>query len=327
MPHSEDGSGRIIIDGLCKRFGAATAVDGLTFTAQPAMLTGLLGPTGAGKTSTLRILLGVGRPDGGSATVDGVRFAELRHPARVVGAVLGGQGFHPGRTARQHLRAYAAAIDVPDARAEEVLALVGLTGAASERTRRFSPGMRRRLALATALLGDPQVLVLDEPAEGLDPDGIRWMSTLLRELARDGRTVLMSGHQLGVLEQAMDAVVIIRAGAAVFAGPPEDLRAGRAARVLVACADAYALAHALVAFGLTDVAWVPDGRLAVGAADSQQIARIGRSAGIAVYGMTEEVADLQRAFLALTAGPPPDAAGPPSVARHPTPPDPPWASR
>lgn len=305
-----DGSGRIVVDGLRKTYGRKAAVDNLSFTADPGMVTGLLGATGAGKTTTLRMLLGLCRPDAGTATINGVAFAELRHPARVVGASLDSQRFHTQRTARQHLLACAAAIGLPDARVERVLTLVGLAGAAGERTRRFSPGMRRRLALATALLGDPPVLVLDEPARGLEPDGCRWLGSLLRTVAQDGRTVLVTGAQLGPLEQTMDVVTVLRAGAAVFTGPPEALAAGRGSRTLVACADPHALGLALVAHGVTDVARVPDGRLAV-AADPRDVARIAVAAGVPVSGMAAETGDLQQTFLTLIGGPPPALPQPP----------------
>lgn len=299
---TSDGSGRIVATGLTKRFGSSTAVSDLTFTVESATVTGFLGPNGSGKTTTLRMVLGLIVPTAGSATVNGVAVAQLDHPARTVGAVLDSQGFHPGRKARQHLLVYTAAMGVPDRRADEVLDLVGLTAAGGRKVGGFSLGMRQRLALAVALLGDPQVLVLDEPANGLDPEGVAWLRGFLQEFARSGRTVLMSSHVLREVEQTVDGLVILSGGTCVFQGSLEQLRGGRLPRVLVACADAAALAHALVDAQITDVVWQPDGRLAVGDASVQRIGQTALDARIAVYGMQEECADLERAFFALTAG-------------------------
>jgi ABC-2 type transport system ATP-binding protein len=213
----------IRVESLTKRYGATTAVDGLTFDVHPGRVTGFLGPNGAGKTTTLRMILGLVRPDGGAATFDGRAYADLVHPSAHVGAVLEDAGFHPGRSGRNHLRVLAVAGRHPLARVEEVLAEVGLTAAADRRVRGYSTGMRQRLALAAALLGDPQVLILDEPANGLDPPGIRWLRDLMRAQARRGRTVLVSSHLLSEVVQSVDDVVVIADGVVRASGPLEDV--------------------------------------------------------------------------------------------------------
>jgi ABC-2 type transport system ATP-binding protein len=240
-----DGTGVITVTGLTKRFGPVAAVDAVSFTAGPGMVTGFLGPNGAGKSTTLRMLLGLVSPDAGSATIGGHRYQDLAEPGRQVGAVLEAAGFHPARSGRDHLLVYCTACGYPAARAGEVLELTGLTGAARRQAGRYSLGMRQRLALATALLGDPPVLVLDEPGNGLDPEGIAWLRGLLRGYADAGRTVLFSSHTLAEVEQIADRAVIIagparRPGHARGAERPRrcDHRpypAGRAARRRAHC--------------------------------------------------------------------------------------------
>lgn len=214
---------RIDIDRLTKRYGSVCAVDDLSFTLEAGSITGFVGANGAGKSTTLRMLLGLTRPTSGSATIDGVRYADLRHPARIVGALTDPDVFHPRRRGRDALRVLTAASGLPDRRVEEVLELVDLTDAASRRVGGYSMGMRQRLGLAAALLGDPATLVLDEPANGLDPMGVRWLRTLLRDLAAEGRTVLVSSHQLAELAQTVDDVVVIDHGRLVVRGPMRDL--------------------------------------------------------------------------------------------------------
>lgn len=216
----------IEIRGLTRRFGAHTAVDGLTFTARPGQVTGFLGPNGAGKSTTLRTLLGLERPDGGRALVNGVPYTSLRRPAATVGAQLDVGGAHPSRTARAHLGWIARANGLPASRAEEVLDWVGLAHAARSRVRTFSLGMGQRLNLAAALLGDPEVLVLDEPVNGLDPEGIRWIRGFTRELADRGRTVLLSSHLMGEVARIADHLVVIDRGRLVAEGGPAELTAG-----------------------------------------------------------------------------------------------------
>jgi ABC-2 type transport system ATP-binding protein len=310
-----DGSGRIVVANLTKNFGQVAAVQNLSFVVEPGTVTGFLGPNGAGKTTTLRMVLGLVNPTAGYSTINGLPFHQLGNPARVVGAVLEAQGFHPKRSAYNHLRVYAAAMGVPDQRAAEVLALVGLSEAALRSAGDFSLGMKQRLALATALLGDPQVLVLDEPANGLDPEGIAWLRTFLRAFASSGRTVLISSHLLAEVEQTIDQVVIISRGQTMYYGMLDELRKSQQSRVLVQPADPNALATALQEAGITGIAPTPDGRLAVTGATVQQIGDLAAKAGVAVYGMQEERADLEQLFFRLTSGqfaaPPPGAYGQP----------------
>jgi ABC-2 type transport system ATP-binding protein len=218
----------IKIRGLVKRFGQVTAVDGLSFDVRPGTVTGFLGPNGAGKTTTLRMLLGLVTPDAGTATIDALAYRDLPEPAHSVGAVLEASGFYPGRTARAHLRIQAMAAEADPSRIEDVLGLVGLADAADRRIGGFSLGMRQRLGLATALIADPEVLILDEPANGLDPEGVRWLRGLLRDFAAEGGTVLVSSHLLAEVAQTVDAVVIIDHGRLVAQGPVAELTASGA---------------------------------------------------------------------------------------------------
>jgi ABC-2 type transport system ATP-binding protein len=211
------------VRGLTKTFGPVTAVREVSFRAPAGQVTGLLGPNGSGKTTTLRVTLGLVRPTAGTALIGGLPYRNLPRPRRIVGAMLEATGFHPGRRARDHLRVLAAAAEVPDQRVDEVLDQVGLAEAAGRRVRGFSLGMKQRLGLAAALLGDPQVLLLDEPANGLDPAGIAWLRGLLRGLADQGRTILVASHVLGEVAQTADRVVIVSAGRLRFAGPLDEL--------------------------------------------------------------------------------------------------------
>ncbi|MEV0274381.1 ABC transporter ATP-binding protein [Hamadaea sp. NPDC050747] len=213
----------ISVRGLTKRFGPVTAVDGLTFDVPAGQITGFLGPNGAGKTTTLRMALGLIAPSAGEALIGGRRYADLPHPRRSVGALLEATGFHPGRSGRDHLRVLARAADADSERVEAVLDLVELRSAADRRVGGYSLGMRQRLGLAAALLGDPGVLVLDEPANGLDPAGMAWLRRLLRELAAEGRTVLVSSHVLSEVAQTVDQVVIINEGVLRYAGTLDGL--------------------------------------------------------------------------------------------------------
>jgi ABC-2 type transport system ATP-binding protein len=213
----------IAVKVLTKRYGTVTAIDDLTFQLAPGRITGFLGPNGAGKSTTIRLLLGLARPTAGRATINGHPYAELRDPLRQVGALIDPNVFHPGRSGRTALRITARPARIPDQRVEEVLHLTGLGGAAHRRAGSYSLGMRQRLALAAALLGDPETLILDEPASGLDPEGVRWLRHLLRRLAAEGRTVFVSSHLLAELAQTVDDVVIINQGRLVAAGPMTEL--------------------------------------------------------------------------------------------------------
>ena len=297
-----DGSGRIVVQNLTKQFGPVAAVQNLSFTVEPGSVTGFLGPNGAGKTTTLRMLLGLVTPTAGTGLINGRPFSQLGNPARVVGAVLEAQGFHPKRTARNHLRVYAAAIGVPDSRADQVLQLVGLGAAGDRKAGGFSLGMKQRLALATALLGDPQILVLDEPANGLDPEGIAWLRTFLQSYARSGRTVLISSHLLAEVEQTVDQVVIISRGQTMYYGPLDHLRDQQQGRVLVQPSDTGALVAALREDGITAIEQLPDGRIAITGVEARQVADTALKAGVSVYGIQEEKVDLERLFFQLTNG-------------------------
>src|SRR5215203_5076016 len=221
----------IFLDRISKRYGSVTAVEGLTFGASAGRVTGFLGPNGAGKTTALRILLGLAQPNDGRATVLGSPYADLADPAHTVGALLDANTFHPWRSARNHLRATAAAAGIGRARVEEVIRDVGLEHAAGRRVGGYSLGMRQRLGLAGALLGDPRILVLDEPTNGLDPEGIRWLREFLRRYAERGRTVLLSSHVLSEVAQTVDEVVVIYHGRLITHSPLSALGAGAGPRV------------------------------------------------------------------------------------------------
>jgi ABC-2 type transport system ATP-binding protein len=231
--HNDDGLGPILpaaddaavitVRSLTKRFGDVVALDDLTFSLRRGTVTGFLGPNGAGKTTTLRLLLGLAEPTAGEALVFGRRYRDLDRPARQVGAVLESSDFHPGRSGRDHLRALALAAEIPPTRVQEVLKLVELGAAAGRRVRTYSLGMRQRLGLATALLGDPEMLILDEPANGLDPAGVHWLRRFLRRFAEQGRTVLVSSHMLAEAAQTVDDVVIIDHGHLVATGRLDEL--------------------------------------------------------------------------------------------------------
>jgi ABC-2 type transport system ATP-binding protein len=222
----------IEVRDLTKRYGGVLAVDRLGFTLAEGAVTGFLGPNGAGKSTTLRMLLGLTPPTAGTATIGGVPYRELRDPVRTVGALLEATGFHPGRSGRDHLRVLATAAGLPPARVDEMLYLVDLTGAGRRRAGGYSLGMRQRLGLAAALLGDPEVLILDEPANGLDPEGVHWLRGLLRRLAAQGRTVLVSSHQLAELAQTVDDVIVIDRGRLITRGTMSSLIADDDARSL-----------------------------------------------------------------------------------------------
>jgi ABC-2 type transport system ATP-binding protein len=282
--------------GLTKRYGSVTAVDDLTFSVRDGAVTGFLGPNGAGKTTTLRMILALARPTAGHATVLGQPYVQLAEPARVVGANLEIAGAHPGRKGRDHLRALAAMAGLPRSRVNEVLRLVELEGAANRRAGKYSLGMRQRLGLAATLLGDPQVLVLDEPANGLDPQGIRWLRDFLRGMASEGRTVLVSSHVLAEVAQTVDDVVVIHRGRLVDQGPVSRLTAG--GHVLVRTPQADALRAALEQAGLT--ASVDGEELLVDADDPARVGDIAFGAGVPLHELTTRATSLEEAFLALT---------------------------
>ncbi|MFI0404778.1 ABC transporter ATP-binding protein [Actinomadura sp. 3N508] len=302
----------ISVEGLTKRFGPVRAVDGLTFTARPGMVTGFLGPNGAGKTTTLRMLLGLVTPTSGRALINGSPYSGLDRPVTEVGAALEATGFHPGRSARDHLRIACTAAGLPKQRVDAVLELTGLTGAADRRVIGYSLGMRQRLALATAILGEPRVLILDEPANGLDPAGVHWLRSLLRHLAEDGRTVLVSSHVLPEVEQTADHVVIVAQGKLVRDAPLAEL-VGADGELRVRTAQAGELAVALENAG--GQVRREDDRLWVTGLEPEDVGRAALDTRAVLTELTSERSALEKIFLELTMaeldGPPPPAgAGP-----------------
>jgi ABC-2 type transport system ATP-binding protein len=300
-PHDEAvGDGRIVVDRLTKSFGSLTAVDDLSFTVDPGRITGFLGPNGAGKTTTLRMLLGLVRQTSGTATISGRRYADIHQPQRVVGSALEATGFHPGRSGRNHLMVLADTAGVDGHRVDEMLELVGIPAAARRRAGGYSMGMRQRLGLAAAMLGDPQVLLLDEPANGLDPEGIRWLRGFLRHLSSEGKTILVSSHMLQEVEQTVDDVVIIANGRLVKQGSTADLHGEQTA--LVRSADQTGLASALARAGL-DATPADGGALHVATGDLPRIGAVALDARIAVHELRSVGADLEALFFELTEAP------------------------
>ena len=287
----------ISVEGLVKRFGSVVAVDGLSFTARPGMVTGFLGPNGAGKTTTLRTLLGLVRPTEGRALIDGRAYAELERPAAVVGAALEATGFHPGRSARDHLRVTCMAAGLPGERVDAVLEMTGLSEDADRRVGAYSLGMRQRLALATAVLGELPVLILDEPANGLDPAGIHWLRAMLRHLADGGCTVLVSSHVLSEVEQIADHVVIIAHGRVVRDAPLAEL-VGEESELRVRAEDAGALVSALESAG-GSVRWDGD-VLWVTGVDGAEVGRAALEARVVLSELVQERSGLEQVFLDLT---------------------------
>jgi len=302
---------RVEVRGLSKTFGAVRAVTDLSFEVEPASVTGFLGPNGAGKTTTLRMVLGLERPNAGTATFNGAPYVGLAQPIRTVGAVLE-TAFHPARSGRNHLRVYCRAAGLPLSRADEVLVQVGLSDAGNRRAGGYSLGMRQRLALATALLGDPAVLVLDEPANGLDPEGIQWLRGFLRHLAHDeGRTILVSSHLLSEVEQTVDRVVIVGAGRLVREGTMEQLRSGAqgSGTVLVRSPEATRFADVLRAQG-TSVSQ-QDGVLTVIGSTTDDVGRRAFAAGVELHELRPHRSGLEEIYFQLTAGTEQYAAGAP----------------
>ena len=278
---------------------------------EPGSVTGFLGPNGAGKTTTLKMLLGLERPDAGTATFNGAEYTTLPAPVRTVGAVLE-TAFHPARSGRNHLRVYCRAAGLPLSRADEALVQVGLADAGRRRAGSYSLGMRQRLALATALLGDPAVLVLDEPANGLDPEGIQWLRGFIRHLAHDqGRTVLVSSHLLSEVEQTVDRVVIVGAGRLVREGSMAELRSGAdgAGTVLVRTPEADRLAAVLRAEG-TQVSSVDGDTLTVPGRSTAEVGNRAFSAGIELHELRAQSSGLEEIYFQLTAGQEQFAAAP-----------------
>jgi len=285
---------------LSKRFGAVTAVDGLSFQVAAGTVTGFLGANGAGKTTTLRMLLGLVRPDSGQAVIWGQRYAGLGERRRKVGAVLEASGLHPGRTVRDHLRVRCAAAGIARPRIDAVLEATGLGGLAGRRAGSLSLGERQRLGLAAALLGDPEVLILDEPGNGLDPAGVAWLRGLLRGLAGEGRTVLVSSHLLAEVAQTSSQVIVIDRGRLIFSGPVSQLTAATGQAVVVRTPRAAELSAALAASGAA-VRELAGDRLEITGAGTEQVATLAAARGLPVFEISEQAASLEDAFLTLTA--------------------------
>jgi ABC-2 type transport system ATP-binding protein len=288
-----------VAESLTKRYGTLTAVDGLSFALDAGTVTGFLGPNGAGKTTTLRMLLGLARPTSGRALVFDRPYSELERPALRVGAVLEATDFHPGRSGRNHLRTLAHATGVPDARVDEVLKLVELDGAKNRRVKGYSLGMRQRLGLAAALLGDPELLILDEPANGLDPEGVRWLRDFLRSFAAGGRTVLVSSHVLAEVAQTVDRVLIINRGRLVVESTLGELTARVGGAVRVRSPQAHALREALAREGLD--ATETEGVLFVRDTTSKRVGEVAAASGVVLHELVNDESSLEEVFLELTA--------------------------
>jgi ABC-2 type transport system ATP-binding protein len=285
---------------LSKQFGAATAVDRLSFQIGTGTVTGFLGPNGAGKTTTLRMLLGLVRPTSGQATFWGTRYADLGRRRRAVGTVLEASGFHPGRTVRDHLRVRCAATGISRSRADAVLDLTGLGGLAGRRAGTLSLGERQRLGLAAALLGDPEVLILDEPGNGLDPAGVTWLRGLLRRLGDEGRTVLVSSHLLAEVAQTVGQVIVIDRGRLVSSGPVSQLTAAAGQAVTVRTPRAAELRAVLQVQGAA-VRELAGDRLEITGAGAEQVATLAAARGLPIFEISEQAGSLEGAFLRLTA--------------------------
>jgi ABC-2 type transport system ATP-binding protein len=286
-------------NSLSKRYGDVLAVDDLTFAIEAGTITGFLGPNGAGKSTTLRMLLGLAKPTSGHATVFGSPYDQLQTPALRIGAVLEATDFHPGRSGRDHLRMLGRAVGLSDARADEVLSLVELQDAAKRRVKGYSLGMRQRLGLATALLGDPELLVLDEPANGLDPEGVRWLRDFLRDFASGGRTVLISSHVLAEVAQTVDRVLIINHGRLVAESTLDELTARVGSVVRVQSPELDRLAEALQREGIIATKSNDHALLAQGTT-RERVGDIAHAAGVAIHELATEGSSLEEVFLDLT---------------------------
>lgn len=286
---------------LTKRYGDRVAVDGLSFEVRPGVVTGFLGPNGAGKSTTMRVILGLDRPTAGQALVDGRRYRTFTQPLHRVGALLESDALHPSRSARNHLRVAAHSNGISMTRVDAVLEQVGLASVARRRVRTYSLGMRQRLGIAAALLGDPAVLLLDEPVNGLDADGVRWVRHLVRDLAAEGRTVLVSSHLLGEIQQTADHLVVIGRGRLIADATTSEVLAGSGNQtVRVRTPDQQALAQALDRIGAS-VERIDDGALLVTGASARTIGRVAREVNLTLHELTEMANSLEQVYLELTA--------------------------
>lgn len=305
----------IEVSGLTKRFGRKTAVDDLTFTVEPGRVTGFLGPNGAGKSTTMRLILGLDNPDGGTATIDGRRYRDLRSPLRTVGALLEAKSIHTGRSARNHLLFLAQSQGLPASRVDEMLAFVGLQEVADKRAGGFSLGMSQRLGIAAAMLGDPRFLLLDEPVNGLDPEGVLWIRTIMKQLASEGRTIFVSSHLMHEMAVTADHLIVIGKGRLIInSSTAEVIARGTEKSVRVRTPQADRLAELVVAAGGKVVRGsggaAPGDAAAVDGADlltvrdieASRIGEIAASASVVLHELTPQLASLEDAFLELTSG-------------------------
>jgi ABC-2 type transport system ATP-binding protein len=291
----------IEVRGLTKRYGAKTAVDSLTFSIEPGKVTGFLGPNGAGKTTTMRCILGLDYPDEGTVTVDGKSYPDLAYPMREVGALLDAKAVHGGRSARNHLLCLAQTNSLPKRRVGEVLELVGLTEVAGKRSKGFSLGMSQRLGIAATLLGDPKVLMFDEPVNGLDPEGILWIRNLMRAMAAEGRTVFVSSHLMSEMEHTADHLIVIGRGKLIADCTMREFIAGSSgASVRVRTPSAEEFVRAITAKGAT-AATDEDGSIEVRGMTTEQLGDLAFSEGIRLHELTTVRASLEEAFMELTA--------------------------
>jgi ABC-2 type transport system ATP-binding protein len=291
----------IKVDHLTKRYGPTVAVDDLDFEVKPGVVTGFLGPNGSGKSTTMRIILGLDHASKGQATVNGKRYAELRDPIREVGALLDAKAIHPGRTARSHLRALAASNQIKTSRVDEVLEFVGIGAVANRKVGTYSLGMSQRLGIAGALLGDPGILLFDEPVNGLDPEGIKWIRDFFRALANEGRTVFVSSHLMSEMAVSADEIIVIGRGRFITSGSVNDLTKNAQGTVLARASDHDKLAAVITAHqGIVHDA--NDEGLTISGLTSDQVGQLAFDAGIAIFELTPQRASLEEVFMDLTAG-------------------------
>jgi len=292
----------IVAENLTKRYGSTTAVDGVSFTVRPGQVTGFLGPNGAGKSTTMRMIVGLDAPSAGQVSVAGHRYSESRSPLTEVGVLLDAKAVHTGRSARGHLRAMAATHGIPNSRVDEVIALTGLEAVANRRAGKFSLGMGQRLGIAAALLGDPQTLILDEPVNGLDPEGVRWVREFVRHLAQEGRTVLLSSHLMSEMSQTADHVIVLGRGRVLADAPLAELvGAWTRNEVLVRTPRAADLASVLAAPDVT-VTDAGNGALSVSGISASAIGDLAAERGIPLHELTPRTGSLEEAYMALTEG-------------------------
>lgn len=289
----------IKIDHLTKRYGTTVAVNDLNFEVKPGVVTGFLGPNGSGKSTTMRIILGLDGPTKGQATVNGKHYAELKDPLREVGALLDAKAVHPGRTARNHLRALAASNQIKKSRVDEMLDFVGISSVANKKVGNYSLGMSQRLGIAGALLGDPGILLFDEPVNGLDPEGIKWIREFFRTLANEGRTVFVSSHLMSEMAVSADEIIVIGRGAFITSGSVDDLTKTVEGTVLVRGSDHDQLASALVSHHGV-VHETNDKGLTIGGLSSDEVGQIAFEAGITLFELTPQRASLEEVFMDLT---------------------------